>query len=220
MRGCSCIFVYIWIMTSYPGSRTIHQILWLKVFFDSRLQYESLEDLMDFLAFLVQKLWQKKQKLIREIHWTYSAMSSMIWGLLALTLASEMVRSRSRPLQLHIPAENTTKLWATISAHCRGDDVIIEQRKKPNLPFFWRHPPKTLNPNLKSFFSVQTTRLHESFEGSNSSLAYSSGELSKIVMPPVGDSMHFLQFSDFGVKWGFWAITVVPDMLEGQSRAL
>jgi len=34
---------------------------------------------MDFLEFLVQKLWQNKHKLIREIHWNYSAMSSMIW---------------------------------------------------------------------------------------------------------------------------------------------
>jgi len=39
-------------------------------------------------------------------------------------------------------------------------------------------------------------------------------------LTPVEASMHFLQFSDFGVKWGFWAITLVPDMLEGQSRAL
>ena len=37
-----------------------------QLFLDSRLQYESLEGLMDFLAFLVQKLWQNKQKLIRE----------------------------------------------------------------------------------------------------------------------------------------------------------
>jgi len=67
---------------------------------------------------------------------------------------------------------------------------------------------------------VQTTRLHESFEGSNSSLACSSGELTLLKMPPVGDSMHFLQFSDFGVQCFFWAITLVPDMLDGQSRAL
>jgi len=67
---------------------------------------------------------------------------------------------------------------------------------------------------------VQTTRLRESLEGSNSSLACSRGELSKIELAPVGDSMRFLQFSDFGVKWGFWVITLVPDMLEGQSRAL
>jgi len=54
-------------MTSYPGRRTIHQILWRNVFLDSRLEYESLEGLMDFLAFLVQKLWQNQQKLIRGI---------------------------------------------------------------------------------------------------------------------------------------------------------
>jgi len=38
-----------------PGSRLIEQILWLKVLLDSRLQYESLGALMDFLAILVQK---------------------------------------------------------------------------------------------------------------------------------------------------------------------
>jgi len=54
-------------MTAYPGSGTIHQILWFKVFVDSGLQYESLEGLMDFLAFLVQNLWQNKQKVIRGI---------------------------------------------------------------------------------------------------------------------------------------------------------
>jgi len=49
-------------MTSYPRSPTIHQILSLKVFLDSRLPYESLEGLMDFLAFLVQNLWQTSKK--------------------------------------------------------------------------------------------------------------------------------------------------------------
>jgi len=104
MRGCLCIFVYIWIITSLPGSRTIHQIWWLKVFLDSRLQYESLEGLMDFLKFLVQKLWPNFRILIREIPWNYSAMSSTIWGLLAPTWAPETLRSQSRPLKLHIPA--------------------------------------------------------------------------------------------------------------------
>jgi len=47
---------------------------------------------------------------------------------------------------------------------------------------------------------MQTTRLHESFEVSNSSLACSSGELSLFEMQPVGDSMHFLQFSDFELQ--------------------
>jgi len=62
--------------------------------------------------------------------------------------------------------------------------------------------------------------LQESFEASNSSLAWSSGELSQIELTPDGDLMHFLQFSNFGVKWCFWAITLILDMLEGQSRTL
>ena len=32
--------------------------------------------------------------------------------------------------------------------------------------------------------------------------------------------MHFLQLADFGVIRFLWAITLVPDMLERQSRAL
>jgi len=36
-------------------------------FFYSRLQCESLDGLMDFLAFLIQKLWPNFQILIREI---------------------------------------------------------------------------------------------------------------------------------------------------------
>jgi len=40
-------------------------------FLDSRLQYESLEGLIDFLAFLIQALWLNKQKLISEIPGNY-----------------------------------------------------------------------------------------------------------------------------------------------------
>jgi len=41
-------------------------LLWLKVFLDSRLKYESLEPLIEFLAFLVQKLFQKNSKYFRK----------------------------------------------------------------------------------------------------------------------------------------------------------
>jgi len=58
---------YIWMTSSSPGSPPVEPILWLRVFLDSRLQYESLEGLMDFLAFLVQKLRQNKQELIKGI---------------------------------------------------------------------------------------------------------------------------------------------------------
>ena len=91
-------------MMSSPGSRTIEPILWLKVFLDSGLQYESLEGLIDLPAFLVEKLWQNKQKLIREIPGNYSAYSHVNWGLLAITWAPEKPGSRSRALKIHIPA--------------------------------------------------------------------------------------------------------------------
>ena len=35
-----------------------------------------------------------------------------------------------------------------------------------------------------------------------------------------GRLMHFPIFLNLGVKWGFWAITLVTDMLEDQARAL
>ena len=41
--------------------------LWLKLWLDSRLEYESLEPLMDFLAFLVPKLWPEDPNLLRNM---------------------------------------------------------------------------------------------------------------------------------------------------------
>jgi len=59
---------------------------------------------MDFLAFLVQKLWRNKQKLIREIPTNSLGNPYKIWGLLAPSWAPETLGSRSRPLKFHIPA--------------------------------------------------------------------------------------------------------------------
>jgi len=66
------------------------------------------------------------------------------------------------------------------------------------------------------FFSVQTRRRHESFEGSYI-LAGSYRGLSRATVAASGRLTHFLIL---GVKWSFWAIPLVPDMLEGQARAL
>jgi len=73
-------------------------------FFYSRLQHESLEGLMNFLAFLVQKLRQIKQKLFRGIHTNSLGISYKIRGLSAITLAPETSGSRSRALQINITA--------------------------------------------------------------------------------------------------------------------
>ena len=59
---------------------------------------------MDFLTFLVQKLWKNKQKIIINGIPTNSLGNPYkIWGLMALTWAPETLGSRSRPLKLHIP---------------------------------------------------------------------------------------------------------------------
>ena len=75
-----------------------------QIFLDFGLQYESLVGLMDFLAFLVQNLIQNKQKLIKEIPINPLGNSYKIWGLWAITLASETPGSRSRALKTHITA--------------------------------------------------------------------------------------------------------------------
>jgi len=67
---------------------------------------------------------------------------------------------------------------------------------------------------------VQTGRLHESFEGSYNSVASSSGELSWVIASYCSRQWETDSFFIFGVKWGFWAIILVPDMLEGQASAL
>jgi len=48
------------LMTSSANPNEL--ILWLKVVMNSRLQYESLETLIKFLAFLLPKFWPKKSK--------------------------------------------------------------------------------------------------------------------------------------------------------------
>ena len=92
----------------------------------------------------------------------------------------------------------------------------MKQPKKAKTTLFLT--PPTDNPEPKSkmfFFSVQTRRLHESFEGSYSSLASFSGELSRVIASYTSRQWETHAFSDLGAKWGFWAITLVPDMLEG-----
>ena len=44
-------------------------------------------------------------------------------------------------------------------------------------PYLWRSPQKNSNPKQKFFFSILTTRLAESVESLNSSLAQWSGKL-------------------------------------------
>jgi len=49
---------------AWPGAQPLDQSVLLKFSLESRLKSESFEPLIDFLVFLVQKLWSKINKLI------------------------------------------------------------------------------------------------------------------------------------------------------------
>jgi len=166
---------------------------------------------MDFLTFLVQKLWQNKQKLNRETPINDSAYSSKNWGLLTITLAPETPGSQSRTLKTHYSLGSTQTL-----SHNFGDDVI-KVKPKLTLPSPWQHPPKTPNPNLKSFLVQWKLQDFTSLSKVRIALHHVLGASNRY--PPVGDSCFFCNFLILG-KMGFWTIILVPDMLEGQSRAL
>jgi len=77
----------------------------------------------------------------------------------------------------------------------------MKQPKKQNLHLFLT--PPTENPVPKSkmfFFSVQTRTLQETFVGTYSSLAYSSGELPRVIANYSGRQWETHAFSDLGVK--------------------
>jgi len=60
--------------------------------------------LMDFIAFLVQKLWSNVQKLIREIPSNSLGDLHKISGLLSITLAPEPPGNKFWPLKTHVTA--------------------------------------------------------------------------------------------------------------------
>jgi len=138
-----------------------------KAFFYSKLQYESLEGLIDFLAFLVQKLGQNKQKVSRGIPTNSLRNPHKIWGLLAITLAPETFKA-SKDSFYNVGSKQTfSHNFCSLSGwwcHKR------KTKRKQNISQPWRHPPKTQILISKVFFSVQTARLQEFFGGLNSSL--------------------------------------------------
>ena len=55
-------FSFYWPSLRGPGRQSNELIVSLKFFLETRLSYESLEPLIDFLAYLDKKLYQKKTK--------------------------------------------------------------------------------------------------------------------------------------------------------------
>jgi len=50
-----------------PDTEKNEPKLWLKIWFDSRLKYESLEPLMNFPGVLVTKVWPEDPNLLRNM---------------------------------------------------------------------------------------------------------------------------------------------------------
>jgi len=48
----------------WPRTQPLDESIWLKLSVETRLESDSFEPLIDFLAVLVQKLWSKINKLI------------------------------------------------------------------------------------------------------------------------------------------------------------
>jgi len=82
----------------------------------------------------------------------------------------------------------------------------MKQLKKAKTTLFLTPPTENPEPKSKMFiFSVQTRRLHESFEGLYSSLASSSGKLSRVIASYSSRQWETHAFSDFGGKMFFFS---------------
>ena len=108
--GCLCMFVYVWMMSISCGNRPIESISSLEVLLDSRLEYESLEGLIDFVVFLVPKLWPKVWKLIGEILAISCQKSFLCLEFFFITFEPEILESQSMALKTRIIAQNPIKL--------------------------------------------------------------------------------------------------------------
>ena len=69
--------------------------LWFKIWLHSRLEYESLEPLMDFLRYLVPKLGPKDAELLGSCLSNFRGFPQFISRSLAITFESEMLQSPS-----------------------------------------------------------------------------------------------------------------------------
>ena len=151
MWVCLCIFVYIWMTSSGSGSQRHEPFFWLEFLLDSRLSYESLEGLTDFLAFLVTKLWPNFRKIIKEIPTDPRENSWNIWNSFGITFEPEMLEKRSRAQDSHRCLESK-KLWATNSAHWIG-----RWRHEKNLKTDSNHDPVDPKPQTQKlwFFNAK-----------------------------------------------------------------
>jgi len=59
------VFVFLWPTLHGPGRPSNGPTFWPKYFYETRLSHESLEPLINFLAYLDEKLCHKNQKVVK-----------------------------------------------------------------------------------------------------------------------------------------------------------
>ena len=59
------VFAFLWPTLHVHGRPSNRPKFWPKYFYESRLSHESLEPLIDFLAYLDEKLCHKNQKVVK-----------------------------------------------------------------------------------------------------------------------------------------------------------
>ena len=70
----------------------------------------------------------------------------------AKNLRKSIKGSKDSDSSLEDSDSSLTKLWATILAHCPGDDIIKEQPKTAKLTLFLTTPTENPEPKSQKFF--------------------------------------------------------------------
>jgi len=143
------------------------QPLSLKFSFKTRLESESFEPLINFLAFLVQKLWSKTNNLSNYLiiklvkNFFNSDHNFLTWN---PSRASKVSKDSDCSL---VSSKNFSKILPS-NDWCPGPGEVGQGGLK--VLHLWRHSQKTRTPQPKNFFQVQTIRLTASFDTSTRSL--------------------------------------------------
>jgi len=94
------MFLPFWISLPGPGRQATESFFWLKLFLETRLSSESLESLIDFLAYLETEPWHKTEFVtnIKKFHERYNfPFQDKFWP--AIALRQIKLQSCSHPLK-------------------------------------------------------------------------------------------------------------------------
>ena len=138
---------------------------------ETSLESESVEPLIDFLAFLVQKLRPKINKIINyQIFDLFVILLCLGHNFWTQNTSKSSIVSKESDFSL-VSKKNLSEILPSSSLDLGPDEVGQKGLKQLNL---WHHSQK--KNNTKIFFWLQMWKLVESFEGFKSSLAQLSAE--------------------------------------------